>query len=110
MDFSNIKRKWKKYEKIQVLQRWLIVHSIIYYNFGTSIVTDTNFDKNCRHLLKYKEHYPKSFRKSKYYKVFKDFTGETGFDLFSKLKRINKKEAEYLERIAYNVVYNFKNI
>ena len=54
---------FEQYEKISLLQRWLIVHSIIYYELGDNIVPDSMWDKNARQLAKKMEKYPKSLKK-----------------------------------------------
>lgn len=72
-------------EKIELLQRWIIVHSIVYYNLGQSIVTDSQFDNNCYQLVKLMDKYPKEAKLSHYSCYFKGFDGSTGFDLPRKL-------------------------
>ena len=39
-------------EKINLLCRWVTVHSIIYYERDTNIVSDKLFDNNCKQLKK----------------------------------------------------------
>lgn len=72
-------------EKIELLQRWIIVHSIIYYELNQSIVTDSQFDNNCNQLVELMRKYPKLINKSKYSYCFYDFDGSTGFHLVSRL-------------------------
>ena len=74
-------------EKIELLQRWIIVHSIVYYKLGQSIVTDTQFDHNCYQLVDLKERHQRYWNLSRYYYCMKDFDGSTGFDLPNKLNR-----------------------
>lgn len=71
--------------KMTALERWILVHSIIYYRLSESIVSDHEYDSNEHQLMKLITKYPKQFKKTKYYEAFKDFDGNTGFDLFSKL-------------------------
>ncbi len=73
-------------EKIELLQRWVIVHSIVYYKLGQSIVTDSQFDNNCYQLAKLMGKYPKEAKLSHYSRYFKGFDGSTGFDLPRKLR------------------------
>lgn len=86
--------------KIESLQRWIIVHSMLYYKMDFNLVPDSMFDKNCEILVKAMDKYPKSFRKSFYYKTFIDFDGNTGFDLPDKLKKQDREHYQYLKHIA----------
>lgn len=72
-------------EKIELLQRWIIVHSIVYYNLGQSIVTDSQFDRNCYQLVSLMGQHPRQSRLSHYARYFEDFDGSTGYDLPNKL-------------------------
>ena len=90
-------------EKIELLQRWIIVHSILYYEMDFNLVEDSVFDNNCRILLKAMNKYPKSFNESYYYKTFKTFDGNTGFDLPDRLKRFDEQHYQYLLKIAINL-------
>lgn len=100
MKFNN--PYWSIKTKLELLEKWIIVHSIIYYELNTNIVSDEMFDNNCKQLVKGISKYTKEFKESKYYKVFKSFDGSTGFDLYPKLNSKEKKElkqlAEYLIR------------
>lgn len=64
---------------IERIQRQLILHSFIYYRFNTSIWTDEQFDK-AAYLLVSLEH-TEEFKTSKFYDVFKDWDGSTGYHL-----------------------------
>ena len=79
-------------ERIQLLERWIILHSYLYYELNENIVSDANYNANTKQLLYLKEKYPESFKKTKYYKYFKDFESGTGFDLYSKIKSDNNIE------------------
>lgn len=92
-------------EKINLLARWLIVHSIIYYEFDKNVVSDYVFDNNAQQFYNLIKQYPNEFKKSKYYKTMKDFNGNTGFDLYPRLKRFDKKEAELLYQYAQQILY-----
>ena len=92
------------FEKISLLQRWIIVHSIIYYELNRNVVSDKMFDENCLQLVDMKVNYPMSYKKSEYYYCMKDFDGTTGFDLFG---RLIFKDREYLTNIAQYVVRSY---
>jgi hypothetical protein len=48
------------------------------------------FDDNCKQMLDLMQDVS-SFEKTKYYKAFKTFDGNTGFDLFCKLNGIEQQ-------------------
>ena len=72
-------------EKINSLQRWIIIQSIIYYEQGFSWFTDKKFDDNSKQLVELTSKNPKEFKKSRYYYLMDDFDGCSGFDLPSRL-------------------------
>ena len=94
-------------EKMELLQRWIIVQSILYYELDYSIVTDKVFDDNCKQLVKMMDKYPKSLKKTSYYYCMHDFDGATGFDLPS---RLNEKDSDYLSQIASHLKRQFVEV
>lgn len=94
---------WSDATKISYLQRRIIVYSIMYYENNESCVTDAFYDSISRQLVELQESCsPEEFKRSTYYYAMKDFDGNTGFDIPSKLKKRDKK---YLTQVA-NHVYN----
>lgn len=92
---------WDEAVKISYLQRRIIVHSIIYYVQGSSVITDQQFDALSRQLVRMqKEASEEELKKSTYYYAMYDFDGSTGFDLYD---RLNEHDKEYLMQIA-NIV------
>lgn len=81
---------WTNKSKIQMLERWILVHSLLYYEFNTSIISDEMYDKNSKQLAEMIKKYPNSFKQTKYYYCFKGFDGSTGFDLYDKLTQYDK--------------------
>lgn len=100
MKFAN--PYWSNKLRISALQRWIIVHSILYYELNSSIVEDKLFDANARQLVQMQHDYPDEAKESDYWYVFNDFDGSTGFDLYD---RLNKKDRRYLVKIAQHVLY-----
>lgn len=85
-------------DQIDCLQRYIIVHSYLYYSCDSSIISDKEFDTKARELVKYKNDYPDLWKKSEYFKQFGDeYTGATGFTLYSDL---NLKQREIIRAIA----------
>jgi len=89
--------------KCNYLQRYIIIHSIIYYILDTNVVSDKQYDRVCKQLLNLSK-VTENYDKTEYYSVFKDFTGVTGFDLYYKL---NKQQQEYLLNIAKYIVKQY---
>lgn len=77
-------------EKIELLQRSILVNSYAYYELDQNILSDYNYDMNTRQLLELKRSAPEAFKKSRYYRYFNNFESGTGFDLTSRLRK-NKK-------------------
>lgn len=82
-DFTNV-------ERINLLERWILFHSYVYYELNDNIVSDTVYDKNAHILAKAIKKYPRSFSKSRYKRFFENFDGNTGMDLVEKIKKSDK--------------------
>lgn len=89
MDFSN--RDFTPQEKIELLQRWVLVHSYLYYIMDISVVSDNMYDANSKQLADLKEAHPDSWDKAKYTYAMKDFDGSTGFGFTEKLEEKERK-------------------
>lgn len=88
-------------EKIQLLQRSILVNSFAYYEMNDNILTDFQYDANARQLEELVKEYPDEFKRSRYYLYFNDFydAGEhatSGFDL---LERVRKNDSELYRHI-----------
>lgn len=62
-------------------QNQLLVHSFLYYQLDTNIISDTTFDLWSDELAKAMKSHPKLAEQTHHYKAFKDFDGSSGFDL-----------------------------
>lgn len=77
-------------EKIQLLQRSILVNSYAYYELNENILSDYQYDMNTRQLLELKKTAPDAYKQSRYYKYFNNFESGTGFDLTSRLEKDKK--------------------
>lgn len=68
-------------ELINRKRRQIMVHSAIYYRFCTSIISDAEFDKWSRELVKLQKDYPKESEAAPLYDDFKDWDGSSGYNL-----------------------------
>lgn len=86
-------------EKIQLLERSILVNSYAYYELDEPILSDYQYDMNTRQLLELKRSNPEAFKKSRYYRYFDNFESGTGFDLTSRVRK-NKKLFKIISRDA----------
>jgi len=90
-------------EKLSLLQRWILVHSMLYYRFNSAIATDQRFDDTCKQYIELRNTNP--FAKGRYDYAFEGFDGSTGFDLESKLS----KEDHWLVEYDVHLIINRKD-
>lgn len=90
--------------KMNLLERWILVHSIIYYEYNTNVVKDYIYDSNVKQLVYLIKKYPESFKKSRLYQTFKEFKGSTGFDLKYKCSKRQPEEFKLVMQNAEDVV------
>lgn len=88
-------------EKISTIQRYIIVHSILYYAMNKSVISDKKFDEVAKELVALKKQEQEAYKQSDYYYCMYDFDGSTGFDLYD---RLNECDKEYLSFIAQAVL------
>ena len=73
---------------------------------SNSIISDQEFDKNAYQLVELQKSFPEDAEHSDYWYVFYDFDANTGFHLYD---RLNKKDKDYLTKIAKYVSNKFKS-
>ena len=91
-DFDKMPFKlWDDSTKISFLQRVILVHSTLYYELNTTVISDSEFDFLSKQLVELQKQVSKEeLEKSQYYYVFYDFDGSTGFHLWYRLKDSDK--------------------
>lgn len=94
-------------EKIQLLQRSVLVNSFAYYELNTNLLSDFQYDANAMQLAELKKQYPDEFKRSKYYAYFHDYCSEdddahytSGFDLLERVRKADPELYRYLHRDA----------
>jgi len=87
-------------DKIEFLQRKVIINSICYYIFDKPIMTDNAYDKVSKELVDMTKSYQ---GESQYGYVMGDYDGSSGFDIYD---RLNEKDKEYLTTIASRLALN----
>lgn len=90
-------------EKIQLLQRSILVNSFAYYMLNDNILSDSQYDADAALLADLKRDYPDDFNQSRYYGYFEDYCSEdddtvftSGFDL---LEKVRKDDYELYDRL-----------
>lgn len=87
---------------IDWLQRYIIVHSYIYYELNNNVVSDKQYDAKAKELVKYKNDYPELWRSSEYHKQFgDDYNGSTGFTLWHDL---DDRQKDIIRSIAHTII------
>jgi hypothetical protein len=69
------------YELINRKRQQILIHSILYYRFNTSLIPDHTYDEWARELVQLQSDYPDIASQVRYADVFKDYDGSTGYDL-----------------------------
>ena len=84
---------WNDSLKISFLQRVILIHSYIYYELNNSIWNDSHYDEVAKQLTIMQNNYSKSWikKKTQYGYAFMDFDGTTGFDLWERLTKRDKR-------------------
>ena len=100
-------------EKIQLLQRSILVNSFCYYELDSNLLSDYQYDFDALQLAELKRDYPEDFRNSRYYEYFHDFCSEdsnqhatSGFAL---LRMIEKKDPELYRHIWMDALMALKS-
>lgn len=71
---------------INWLQRFIIVHSYIYYECNNNVISDKEYDGFAKELVTYKNDYPEEWQNSEYFEQFGGgYDGSTGFTLYHDL-------------------------
>jgi hypothetical protein len=87
---------WGPITKMALLQRWILIHSILYYEYDESIVTDKMYDENSHQLVDMQKEFLEEAKQTPYWYVFYDFDGSTGFDLAGRLEGEHRAYLDYL--------------
>lgn len=94
---------WSDKLIINFLQRVILIHSYLYYEGDSPRWTDKHFDEIAKQLVREQGYHTKMWIKNhtQYGYCMYDFDGTTGFDLWSRLNKVDKK---YISNIAMRLV------
>ena len=103
-------------ERIQLLERSILVNSFAYYILDDNILNDFQYDDNAKELAELKKERPEDFKRSRYYEYFKDYCNDdnmvytSGFDLLEKVRKTAydlysrlHEDASMALRLKYNI-------
>lgn len=79
-------------DRINWWQRWVLINSILYYEYDYSIVSDKEFDRIAYKLAELMTSNPTIAETSKLWYIFNTFDGTTGFDL---VHNLTEEDREY---------------
>jgi len=93
---------WCLKTKFELLEKWILVQSVIYYELGQNVASDYVYDSNSKQLAEMIRGNAEEHKESKWYYVFSDYQGGTGFDLYSQLNGADQTDimeiARYIAR------------
>ena len=105
-------------ERIQLLERSILVNSFAYYILDDNILNDFQYDDNAKELAELKKEHPEDFKRSRYYEYFKDYCSDDGNSVFTSgfdlLERVRKADYDLYSRLhedasmALRLKYNMK--
>ena len=97
-------------EKIQLLQRSILVNSFAYYELNENILSDFQYDSNAMQLVDLMKKHPEDSRRSRYYDYFHDYCPDdgthytSGFDLIERVRKSDKDLYRRLNMDAANAL------
>ena len=98
-------------DKIQLLQRSILVNSFAYYELNNNLLSDFQYDNNARQLAELKKEYPDEFARSRYHEYFHDYCTDddeahytSGFDLIEAVRKNDDRLYRYIWMDAANAL------
>lgn len=97
---------WSNKERMDHLQRRIIIYSIQYYELNENVVSDKFYDAISQQLVWYMRNVSKEICKTTmYWYAMYDFDGSTGFHIRSRLYGYDNK---YLTHIAQLILKQYR--
>lgn len=96
---------WSDKNKLDHLQRRIILHSILYYEIGEPVVDDHIYEEISQYYLEYvKRTDIEVLRRTEFWYCMFDYDGYTGFYLYDRLIKSDKKK---LFEQAHIILYSY---
>jgi NAD-dependent DNA ligase len=99
---------WSTATKLDLLAKWILIHSAIYYEYNDNIVTDQMYDDNCYQMVELMKQAKKEGVKpsdTQWCYAFKGFDGSTGFHLMMNLTKAHQGK---IKSEAVSVLHKLK--
>lgn len=94
--YMKFHKPFNNVEKIQLLQRSILVNSFAYYVLDSNILTDFQYDANAMQLVELMKNHPEEAGRSRYHEYFHDYCPAdddahytSGFDLLEHVRRLD---------------------
>lgn len=105
--YMKFDRPFSIVERIQLLERSILVHSYTYYELNENLISDFQYDENAKQLADLAQDHMDEFKRSRYYPYFHDFVNEdddtvftSGFDLIERVREHDVKLFHDIHRDA----------
>lgn len=97
---------WTGEQRIEFLQRVVLIHSFLYYELDHPIWSDAEYDEVSRQLVAEQKPMGKNWvrQHTRYGYVCYDFDGSTGMDLY---RRLSKRDQEEIHQIAWMLAQRY---
>lgn len=96
--------------KINLLERWIVIHSILYYKKNVNVVPDEVYDRNMAMLDFMSKNFSRFFKESRFYKTFENFDPSTGYDIPDRCKALQPKLYEKMCEESELLIYYAKEV
>ena len=94
---------WTMLDKINYLQRKILLNSMMYYTEDKSYISDHYYDSCCKQLVTLQDEYGEGFiDDSEFGYAYYDFDGSTGFHLAGRLTRDDRNKLLDMNTIKLN--------
>lgn len=84
-------KRFTRVEQIEILQKYVLVNSYLYYELGETIIDDYRYDRESKQLYDFKQRFPEEFAKARYGYALADFDGNTGVGFYEDLNEKDYK-------------------
>lgn len=105
--YMKFRKPFNIVEKMQLLQRSILVNSFAYYELNNNILSDFQYDANAMQLVELMKNHPEEAKRSRYSEYFYDYcpTEEdvhytSGFDLIDRVRKTDKELYRFIHMDA----------
>ena len=117
--YMKFRKPFNVVERIQLLQRWILVQSFAYYELNQNIASDFKYDENAKQLVELMKTHPEEAERSRYNEYFHDYCPAdddahftSGFDLLERVRKNDPQLYRYIHidaAMALDLKEKYKN-